>query len=133
MKSFHHICIQTNNYEASKAFYVDLLDFKVIKETENFHNRAYNTWLKLDGMMIELQTGKNQIHFNAFDKEREGIPHFCLLVNDINAVYEHLIDCGFTNFKKKDGSVIYRVENCNLMKIAAPEGTIIEFRDQYNL
>lgn len=133
MKSFHHICIQTNDYDASKSFYVDLLGFEIIQESVNFHNRAYNTWLKLEGVMIELQTGKNDVPFGLYGKENAGIAHFCLLVDDINALYEHLIDCGYTSFRKKNGSDIYEVENCHLMKILAPEGTIIEFRDQYNL
>lgn len=66
----HHICIQTNTYEESKKFYMDILGFELVKETPNFHERDYNTWLDLNGFMIELQTGKNTL-FNITKKVRE--------------------------------------------------------------
>lgn len=36
-------------------------------------------------------------------------------------------------FKKKDGKIIYQVENSKLVKLIAPEGTIIEIRDKIEL
>jgi glyoxylase I family protein len=39
----HHICIQTNCYQESKMFYTDILGFKLIQETKDFHGREYNT------------------------------------------------------------------------------------------
>lgn len=55
---FHHICIQTDQYKESLEFYVDILGFKLIKETPDFHSRQYNSWLEQDGFFIELQTNK---------------------------------------------------------------------------
>ena len=49
---FHHIAIIASNYARSKHFYMDILGFKLIKETPNFHGRNYNTWLALNGFMI---------------------------------------------------------------------------------
>lgn len=66
----HHICIQTNCYNESKMFYTDILGFKLIQETKNFHGREYNTWLDLNGFMIELQTGKDNLE--KYNKEAEG-------------------------------------------------------------
>jgi glyoxylase I family protein len=37
---------------------------------------------------------------------------------------------GFNIFNSKGGKDIYKVENGKLFKIVAPEGTIIEIRDQ---
>lgn len=54
----HHICITTPFYKESLEFYTSILDMVVICETKDFHNRDYNTWLKGNGIMIELQTGK---------------------------------------------------------------------------
>lgn len=78
----HHICIQTNTYEESKKFYIDILGFKLVKETPNFHGRDYNTWLDLNGFMIELQTGKNTLV--QYNKESEGIVHFALYEDNID-------------------------------------------------
>ena len=66
----HHICVQTNDYEASKRFYMQILGFSLVSETENFHMRAYNSWLRgPDGLMIELQTPKGKALFSPMDKE----------------------------------------------------------------
>ena len=35
----------------------------------------------------------------------------------------------YNNFKLKNGKILYTVECGNLFKVIAPEGTIIEFRD----
>ena len=36
----HHVCIQTNDYEASNTFYTQLLGFEILSETDNVHLRA---------------------------------------------------------------------------------------------
>ena len=58
IKMMHHVCIQTEKYEESLEFYMRILGFEIVQETPNFHNRAFNTWLKLGNFMIELQTAK---------------------------------------------------------------------------
>ncbi|MCR5146149.1 MAG: VOC family protein [Clostridia bacterium] len=118
----HHICIQTNCYNESKMFYTDILGFKLIQETNNFHGREYNTWLDLNGFMIELQTGKDNLE--KYNKEAEGIVHFALYENNLEE---------FVSKIKKDGNIIYNVENSKLVKIIAPEGTIVEIRDDENI
>lgn len=128
--SMHHICIQTSDYAASKDFYCRLLGFEVEKETPNFHGRSFNTWLKLGDFRIELQTAKAGEVFNAYDAQADGIVHFCLLVDSVKAVYEALTTEGFSHFKLKNGEALYTVETSLLLKIVAPEGTIIEFREQ---
>lgn len=129
----HHICIQVKNYEASKKFYMEILGFKVLKETPNFHGRDYNTWLDLNGFMIELQTSKKGEEFSSYEKESEGIVHFCLYSNSLESFYSSLLEKGFENFLKKDGKDIYEVYDSKLIKITAPEGTIIEIRDKWEL
>ena len=37
IKKIHHVCIQTNSYEDSLRFYLDILEFQIIKETPDFH------------------------------------------------------------------------------------------------
>ena len=43
--------------------------------------------------------------------------------------YERIKNLGYTDFKVKNGEIIYSVEGEKLFKIKAPEGTEIEIRD----
>ena len=79
--------------------------------------------------MIELQTGKANEILGDFNKYTKGIVHFCLYTENLDMVYNRLKTLGFKNFKKKGGEDIYTVFESRLMKIIAPEGTIIEIRD----
>lgn len=128
-KIIHHVCIQTNDYKNSLDFYNQILDFEIIQETKNFHNRDYNTWLKCGDFMIELQTPKNNIPLNNYSTLNEGIVHMCFFVDNIHSEYEKIKSCGYTKFKLKNDKEIYKVENGFLFKVIAPEGTEIEFRD----
>ncbi|SFA71799.1 MULTISPECIES: VOC family protein [unclassified Bacillus (in: firmicutes)] len=124
----HHICIQTNQYEESIKFYKNALGFELVQESPDFHGRAYNSWLKLGSFMIELQTGKQEEILEASNSNAEGLVHLCLWVNDLEDEVRRMKELGY-DFKLKDGNEIYRVENGSLCKIKAPEGTIIELRD----
>lgn len=128
-RTLHHICIQTNKYEKSINFYTNILGFEIIKETSNFHGRYYNTWLKLASFMIEMQTPKMGELLNDFNPNNEGIVHFCIYIDDIQSEYQRIKQLGCTSFLSKNGEDIYKVEGGRLFKIAAPEGTIIEIRD----
>jgi glyoxylase I family protein len=127
-KNLHHICIQTNNYQKSIGFYTKILGFEIVKETSNFHGRHYNTWLKLDTFLIEMQTPKIGELLNEFNPNTEGIVHFCIYVYDIQSEYQKIKQLG-CSFLSKNGEDIYKVEGGRLFKIIAPEGTIIEIRD----
>ena len=129
IKSIHHVCIQTEKYQESLDFYTKILGFDILSETPNFHTRAFNTWLKLDNFMIELQTAKNGDTLNPWSNINEGIVHMCFLVDNIEEEYERIKSLGYNNFKVKNGKVIYNVEGGKLLKIKAPEGTEIEIRD----
>lgn len=129
----HHICIQTNAYAASKAFYMEMLGFELEKESPQFHGRDFNTWLKLGGFRIELQTPKAKGEFAPYNGEASGIVHFCFLVPSVEKVYLDLVQKGFRDFKLKEGKPLYEVEGSLLLKVKAPEGTIIEFREQESL
>lgn len=83
--------------------------------------------------MIELQTNKENEVLRDYSASNKGLVHFCLLVDDIYAEYERLKALGFKNFKRKNGEDIYTVEGGKLLKIIAPEGTIIELRDTYDI
>lgn len=129
MKSFHHICIQTENYNESLNFYTNIIGFQIHKETKNFHGRDYNTWLKLNDFYIELQTPKKGETLNKWDSKNAGPVHICILVEDVKQEYLNVKNKGYTSFKKKNGEELYLVEDSYLFKIKAPEGTEVEIRD----
>ncbi len=129
VKYVHHVCIQTENYEASLDFYTRILGFEVVSETTNFHGREYNTWLKLDNFMIELQTPKEGDNFNKWSSLNSGPVHIAFMVDNVEQEYEKIKSLGYNDFKLKDGKVLYKVLGESLFKIKAPEGTEIEMRD----
>ena len=51
------------------------------------------------------------------------------IVDDVEEEYNRIKSLGYTNFKLKNGQIIYEVEGEKLFKIKAPEGTEIEIRD----
>lgn len=129
IKMMHHVCIQTNKYRESLEFYTKILGFEIIQETKDFHNRDYNTWLKLGAFFIELQTGKKENNLNNWNESNQGIVHMCFLVDNVQEEFNRIRELGYNNFKMKNGEHIYKVENGYLFKIKAPEGTEIEMRD----
>lgn len=130
IKMMHHVCIQTSNYQESLRFYTEILGFEIVKETKNFHDRDYNTWLRLGTFMIELQTSKKGDSFIEWNKLNEGIVHMCFLVDDVKEEFDRIKNLGYNNFKIKNGKAIYEVEGNYLLKIKAPEGTEIEMREE---
>lgn len=128
-KIIHHVCIQTEKYEESLKFYTEILEFKIIKETPNFHKRGFNTWLQLGTFMIELQTSKEGDILKEWNSLNEGIVHMCFIVDDVKEEFNRIKALGYKNFKVKNGEEIYKVEDGDLFKIKAPEGTEIEIRD----
>ncbi|MBN3346506.1 glyoxalase/bleomycin resistance/dioxygenase family protein [Clostridium botulinum] len=129
IEMIHHICIQTEKYEESLDFYTRVLGFQIVKETPNFHGRAFNTWIKLGSFMIELQTPKEGDKFNKWNSLNAGPVHMAFMVDNVEQEYERIKSLGYDNFKLKNGQVVYKVLGKSLVKIKAPEGTEIEIRD----
>ena len=129
MRQLHHLCIQTDVYEESLDFYCRVFDFNVVKETRNFHNRLFNTWLRYGSLMIELQTNKEGQMLKDYSASNKGLVHFCFKVDDVEQEYERIKKLGYSNFKSKNGQDIYVVEGGKLLKVISPEGTIIELRE----
>jgi len=132
LRVLHHVCIETDCYEKSLTFYKDILGFSVIRETAGFHGRKYNTWLKNIDILIELQTPKkHRCGFFPFSLSRKsGIDHICFLVDDICKEVARIKSAGHRLFKEKDSGSVYQVDGFSLCKVIAPEGTVIELREQ---
>ena len=129
IKKIHHICIQTENYEESLDFYTRILGFEIVNQSKNFHDREYNTWLRLNNFMIELQTPKKGDSFNKWTSLNAGPVHMGFIVDNVEDEYERIKNLGYSYFKVKNGQVVYKVKGESLFKIKAPEGTEIEIRD----
>ncbi|MGL5356138.1 MAG: VOC family protein [Cetobacterium sp.] len=123
----HHVCIETSTYNESIFFYTKILNFSLKKETSNFHGRDYNSWLELNGFYIELQTPKNTDEKES-SQNITGLVHICFFVDNIVQELER-IKSDYNKFKLKNNEILYNVEGGLLFKLIAPEGTIIEIRD----
>ena len=130
IKSIHHLCIETDRYSESINFYCSLLGFSIAEETKNFHGREYNTWLKNKNIIIELQTPKPGDSGGLSSGKNRGIVHACFIVDNLSEAVEFLLSKGFTSFRKKGDEIIYTVKGGSLAKIIAPEGTVIELREE---
>ena len=137
--SIHHVCVETDRYEESLAFYRDLLGFRLLRETKGFHGRDFNAWLQAGEAVIELQTPKSRADAGEAGaagaaagtgaaEERPGLAHVCLRVADLDEAVGELEAKGFDRFRRKGGLVVYQVEESRLCKLLAPEGTIVELR-----
>ena len=115
IKMLHHVCIQTDKYKESLDFYTNVLD--------------YNTWIKFGEFMIELQTAKSNDTLHKWSSSNAGPVHLGFLVDDVQKEYDRIKNLGYTDFKLKNGQIVYEVEGEKLFKIKAPEGTEIEIRD----
>jgi glyoxylase I family protein len=129
----HHICLQTDDYQKSLDFYINILNFELIEETPDFHGRHYNSWLRLGDFMIELQTNKVNESLSEFDKSSKGIVHFCLYTENLEEELRRIEETGFSHFILKWDSPIYSVNGGKLLKMKAPEGTIIELRNTLDI
>jgi glyoxylase I family protein len=122
---FHHICIETNCYDTSLEFYKEVFGFSIIDDKKNFHGREHCTWIKKNDVIIELQTPKELLYDTI--NSNVGIMHVCFKVKNLekalNEIEKH------NNIQFVNGKKIYEVEGNKLMKIMAPEGTIIEIRE----
>jgi len=124
---FHHICIETDCYERSINFYTKVLGFNIVEETKDFHGREYNTWIKNEDVIIELQTPKRSEDNKKYKTGNKGLMHICFRVNALKAFVEEIEENGFEDFLP--GKRIYKVKDKELSKLIAPEGTIIELRE----
>jgi len=130
IRSIHHICIETDRYSDSIDFYCSILGFSIIEETKNFHGREFNTWIKKENIIIELQTPKSGEPVSANSSGHTGIVHVCFIVDNLHEAIGKLVGKGFNSFRKKGDDIIYRVKGGSLAKITAPEGTVIELREE---
>ncbi|MCY7421123.1 MAG: VOC family protein [Chitinophagaceae bacterium] len=90
IKRIHHIAILTDDYEKSKAFYTEVLDFEIIKETYREARQSYKLDLSINGQyQIELFSFPEFKERNSFP-ESKGLRHLAFEVENVDESVEEL-------------------------------------------
>jgi len=94
IEHIHHIAILTSTqlYEASKAFYTEVLGFTVVAETYRKERNSYKLDLALNGVyQIELFSFPDFKERASFP-ESKGLRHLAFAVKDVASSRNWLID-----------------------------------------
>ncbi|WP_442846181.1 SMU1112c/YaeR family gloxylase I-like metalloprotein [Leeuwenhoekiella sp. H156] len=96
LKSLHHIAIICSDYEASKAFYTEVLGLSILAETFREARNSYKLDLALNGTyLIELFSFPNP-PARPSRPEACGLRHLAFAVSDLEAMIAHLNEKGVT-------------------------------------
>ncbi len=87
----HHIAIICSNYEISKRFYTEILQFPIIEETYRKERDSYKLDLQVPGgVQIELFSFLNSPARPSYPEAR-GLRHLAFKVKDIEEAVKELI------------------------------------------
>ena len=133
---FHHIAISVKDFDAIKIFYVDILGYEVLWDSDNRSNAALSATVGLPNARMHIAMLKGYgMHIELFHYyEPQGEPrtparqcdfgqtHFALSVKDIKGIYSRLNARGV--------SFVSPPQNIRAgawaMYLRDPEGNIIE-------
>ena len=94
IKAIHHVAILTNDYERSKAFYTEVLDFKILMETYREERKSYKLDLAINGQyQIELFSFP-EFKERASFPEQKGLRHLAFSVENLEASVAELVSKG---------------------------------------
>lgn len=86
----HHIAVICSDYERSRRFYTEVLQFAIMAETYREARRSHKLDLRLpDGVQIELFSFPHPPKRPSYP-EACGLRHLALEVDDIEAYVAHL-------------------------------------------
>ncbi|MDH6457164.1 glyoxylase I family protein [Fusobacterium sp. PH5-7] len=90
INKIHHAAIICSNYEKSKDFYVNILGFKILKETYRSERKSYKLDLKIAGeYQIELFSFPDPPK-RITSPEARGLRHLAFEVDDIENSVKYL-------------------------------------------
>jgi glyoxylase I family protein len=90
LNCLHHIAIICSDYEASKAFYTDILGFEIMREVYRSERDSYKLDLSLGGnYLIELFSFPDPPE-RVSRPEAAGLRHIAFGVDDIHAWVDYL-------------------------------------------
>lgn len=96
LRKVHHIAIICSDYEASKHFYTEVLELKILREVYREERQSYKLDLAIgDDYMIELFSFPNPPQRTS-RPEACGLRHLAFEVLDIESSVKHLIALGIT-------------------------------------
>ncbi|TSE07767.1 SMU1112c/YaeR family gloxylase I-like metalloprotein [Aquimarina algiphila] len=118
LNKVHHVAIICSNYEESKAFYIDLLGFKIMNEIYRKGRQSYKLELSLNGLyVIELFSFPNPPK-RISGPEAVGLRHLAFEVDDFNLTLKVLKRKGvkveevrIDNIKNKRFTFIFDPDN----------------------
>jgi glyoxylase I family protein len=91
---FHHVAIIACNYDASKAFYAELLGFRILRETYRQDRDSYKLDLGLpNGDTIELFSFPDP-PVRPTNPEAAGLRHLAFAVTNVESVAAALREAG---------------------------------------
>jgi glyoxylase I family protein len=94
LQAVHHIAIICSDYEASKAFYTDLLGFTIIREVYREDRDSYKLDLALNGTyLIELFSFPEAPERASYPEAR-GLRHLAFEVKNIEEAVAELHQSG---------------------------------------
>lgn len=86
----HHVAIICTDYERSKAFYTEILGFRVIAETYRVERESYKLDLEVGkGDQIELFSFPNPAERPSYPEAR-GLRHLAFAVPDVEKAVKEL-------------------------------------------
>lgn len=124
LKKIHHVAIIVSDYEKSKHFYVDLLGFRVIRETYRKERNDYKLDLELEGCELELFSGNNNPKRPSYP-EAYGLRHLAFHVEDINETVKELNALGI----KTEPIRLDEVTNKKMTFFFDPDGLPLELHE----
>lgn len=90
INKIHHAAIICSNYEKSKDFYVNILGFKILKETYRSERKSYKLDLEIAGeYQIELFSFSDPPE-RITSPEARGLRHLAFEVDDIESSAKYL-------------------------------------------
>ncbi|WP_062804835.1 SMU1112c/YaeR family gloxylase I-like metalloprotein [Enterococcus pernyi] len=93
LTTFHHVAIIVSDYQKSRAFYVDLLGFEVIRENYREDRGDYKLDLKLGDMELEIFGIKDAPKRPSYP-EACGLRHLAFKVEHIEETVAELQGLG---------------------------------------
>ncbi|NDV92428.1 VOC family protein [Alteromonas sp. 345S023] len=90
LSGFHHVAIICSDYPTSKAFYTDVLGFRILDENYRAARNSYKCDIALpDGSQIELFSFPGAPE-RPSRPEAQGLRHLAFKVSNIEDVIAHL-------------------------------------------
>ncbi|MEW4221566.1 SMU1112c/YaeR family gloxylase I-like metalloprotein [Rossellomorea marisflavi] len=94
LQAVHHIAIICSDYEASKAFYTDLLGFTIIREVYREGRDSYKLDLALNGTYIIELFSFPEAPERASYPEARGLRHLAFEVENLEETVAELHQSG---------------------------------------